>query len=106
VGEDGGASGLSLYRHVILPAALPSIVTGLKQGWAFAWRSLMAGELLSVSSGTLGLGQTLMRARDLNDMSLVVGVMVILVTIGIMADRLLFVRLETSVRRRWGLQGS
>lgn len=98
-----GARGLRLYRDVMLPAAFPSIITGAKQGWAFAWRSLMAGELLSVSTGALGLGQTLNRGRDLNDMSLVLAVMVILIAIGIIADRLVFDRLERTVRRRWGL---
>jgi NitT/TauT family transport system permease protein len=101
-----GARGPRLYREVMLPAAFPSIISGAKQGWAFAWRSLMAGELLSVSAGALGLGQTLMRGRDLNDMSLVLAVMAVLVAIGIVADRLIFARLEQSVRRRWGLTSS
>ena len=98
-----GARGMRLYREVLLPAALPSIISGAKQGWAFAWRSLMAGELLSVSTGALGLGQTLMRGRDLNDMSQVLAVMLVLVLIGVVADRLVFSRLELGVRRRWGL---
>jgi NitT/TauT family transport system permease protein len=98
-----GARGIRLYREVLLPAALPSIISGAKQGWAFAWRSLMAGELLSVSTGALGLGQTLNRGRDLNDMSQVLAVMLVLVLIGVVADRLVFSRLEIGVRRRWGL---
>jgi NitT/TauT family transport system permease protein len=101
-----GARGLRLYREVMLPAAFPAIISGAKQGWAFAWRSLMAGELLSVSAGALGLGQRLMLGRDLNDMSLVLAVMFILVVIGIVADRLVFARLENGVRRRWGLTAS
>ena len=98
-----GARGLRLYRDVLIPAALPAIISGAKQGWAFAWRSLMAGELLSVSTGALGLGQTLMRGRDLNDMSQVLAVMCVLVFIGVVADRLVFSRLENRVRQRWGL---
>ena len=98
-----GAKGLRLYVEVMLPAALPAVISGAKQGWAFAWRSLMAGELLSVSSGALGLGQTLMHGRDLNDYSLVLAVMVVLIGIGIIADQLVFGRLERVVRRRWGL---
>lgn len=98
-----GAKGLRMYWEIMLPAALPSIISGAKQGWAFAWRSLMAGELLSVSAGALGLGQTLMHGRDLNDMSLVLAVMVVLIGIGIIADQLVFGRLESAVRRRWGL---
>ena len=101
-----GARGFRLYWEVMLPAAFPAVISGAKQGWAFAWRSLMAGELLSVSAGALGLGQTLMHGRDLNDMALVLAVMTILVAIGVIADRLIFTRLESTVRRRWGLVGS
>jgi NitT/TauT family transport system permease protein len=101
-----GARGVRLYREVMLPAAFPALISGAKQGWAFAWRALMAGELLSVSAGALGLGQTLMHGRDLNDMSLVLAVMAILVLIGIVADQLIFARLERIVRRRWGLTSS
>lgn len=95
-----GVSGVALYRRVILPAALPSIVTGMKLGWSFAWRALMAGELLFVG---LGLGHLLMVGRDLNDMSQVVAVMLIIVTIGMLADRFIFARLENRIRSRWGL---
>jgi NitT/TauT family transport system permease protein len=98
-----GARGFRLYREVMLPAAFPAVISGAKQGWAFAWRSLMAGELIGVSKGALGLGQQLNVGRDLNDMSLVLAVMTLLIVIGIVADRLLFTRLEESVRRRWGL---
>lgn len=101
-----GARGFRLYGEVLLPAALPAIISGAKQGWAFAWRSLMAGELLSVSTGALGLGQTLMRGRDLNDMSQVLAIMTILIAIGVIADRLLFAQLENRVRHRWGLANS
>ncbi len=95
-----GVSGVALYRRVILPAAFPSIVTGMKLGWSFAWRALMAGELLFVG---LGLGHLLMVGRDLNDMSQVVAVMLIIVTIGMLADRFIFARLENRIRSRWGL---
>jgi NitT/TauT family transport system permease protein len=73
-----GARGLQLYLRVILPAALPAIVSGMKLGWSFAWRSLMAGELLYVS---MGLGQLLSMGRELNDMSQVIAVMLIIITI-------------------------
>ena len=95
-----GVSGAKLYARVILPAALPSIVTGMKLGWSFAWRALMAGELLFVG---LGLGHLLMVGRDLNDMSQVVAVMLIIITIGMVTDRLVFARLENRIRARWGL---
>ena len=98
-----GASGWRIQRDVVLPAAFPSIITGAKQGWSFAWRSLMAAELLSNARGALGLGQTLMRGRAANDMSMVLAVMAILIAIGVIADRLVFERLERTVRFRWGL---
>ncbi|GAB64023.1 ABC transporter permease component [Candidatus Jettenia caeni] len=95
-----GARGLNLYFEVILPAALPYIITGMKQGWSFAWRSLMAGELLIVC---LGLGHLLMIGRELNDMSQVIAVMIVIIIIGILVDRLFFVKMEKHIRERWGL---
>ena len=95
-----GAGGFRLYRYVILPAAWPSILTGMKLGWSFAWRSLMAGELLYVS---LGLGQLLTMGRELNDMSQVIAVMLVIIALGLLVDRLIFSRLEGAVRQQWGL---
>ncbi len=94
-----GASGIALYRHVVFPAALPAILTGMKLGWSFAWRSLMAGELLYVS---LGLGQLLMMGRELNDMSQVIAVMLLIICLGLAVDRLVFAPMEGRVRERWG----
>ncbi len=95
-----GARGWKMYALVIFPAALPSIITGMKLGWSFAWRSLMAAELLYVS---LGLGHLLMIGRELNDMSQVVAVMLVIIAIGLIVDRLVFAPLELRVRERWGL---
>ncbi len=95
-----GARGLALYRYVIFPAALPAILTGMKLGWSFAWRSLMAGEMLYVS---LGLGQLLMMGRELNDMSQVISVMLLIIFLGLAVDRLVFAPMERAVRARWGL---
>ncbi|HEU4325376.1 MAG TPA: ABC transporter permease [Roseiflexaceae bacterium] len=95
-----GARGFALYSQVILPAALPSILTGLKQGWSFAWRSLMAGELLFF---TLSLGNLLQTGRDLNDAAQVMAVMVMIIVIGVTIDALVFGPLERRVRSRWGL---
>jgi len=97
-----GARGWRLYVLVVLPAALPAILSGMKLGWSFAWRSLMAAELLYVS---LGLGQLLMMGRELNDMSQVVAVMLIIIAIGLVVDRLIFAVVESRVRARWGLHG-
>lgn len=95
-----GARGLYLYSQVILPAAFPAILTGMKLGWSFAWRSLMAGELLY---GNVGLGQLLMMGRELNDMSQVIAVMLVIVALGLAVDRLIFAPVERRVRARWGL---
>mgnify|MGYP001174260394 CR=1 FL=1 len=96
-----GARGFFLYSRVILPSALPAIVSGMKLGWTFAWRSLMAGELLYVSGG---LGQLLAMGRELNDMSRVIAVMLTIVVLGLVVDRLVFRRLEARVRERWGFE--
>jgi sulfonate transport system permease protein len=102
-GQNMGARGPRLLFEVIVPAALPSIITGMKQGWSFAWRSLMAGELLY---GSVGLGNLLTVGRELNDMSQVLAVMLIIIIIGLCADYLVFTRLERGMRRRWGFEVS
>jgi len=102
-GQNMGARGPRLLFEVIIPAALPSIITGMKQGWSFAWRSLMAGELLY---GSVGLGNLLTVGRELNDMSQVLAVMLIIIVIGLCADYLVFTRLERGMRRRWGFEAS
>jgi NitT/TauT family transport system permease protein len=96
-----GAKGTRIYTSVIFPAALPSIVTGMKMGWAFAWRSLMAGELLYTLPG---LGHLLNMGRELNDMAQVLAVILVIVAIGLLADKLLFGTIEKHVRARWGLR--
>ena len=98
-----GARGWRLYAGVILPSALPAILSGMKLGWSFAWRSLMAAELLYVS---LGLGQVLTLGRELNDMSRVLAVMLVIITIGLLTDYAVFRPAERRVRQRWGLQGN
>ncbi len=98
-----GARGLAVSTQVILPAALPAVMNGLKQGWTFAWRSLMAGELLFYS---LSLGNLLQTGRDLNDASMVMAVMVLIIIIGVAIDGMIFTPLERRVRERWGLVSS
>jgi NitT/TauT family transport system permease protein len=102
-GKNLGARGARLFWHVTLPASLPYIVAGLKQGWAFAWRSLISGEMIFV---TLGLGQLLMMGRDLNDMSQVVAVMILIIGLGYLVDGVVFKTLEKSLQQRWGLAAS
>lgn len=98
-----GARGFASLRHVVLPAALPSFVSGLKQGWAFAWRSLMAGELLVVIGHVQSLGTRLDFARQNADAEGLLSTMVVILVIGIVVDALVFGRLELIVRRRYGL---
>ncbi len=98
-----GARGWRLYRHVLLPAALPGFVAGLKQGWAFAWRSLMAGELLVIIPGRPSLGVQLQFARELSDAAGLLAAMIVVLVIGVALDGLLFGRLEHGIRARRGL---
>ena len=97
-----GARGWRLYTSVVFPAAQPALLSGMKLGWSFAWRSLMAAELLYVS---LGLGQVLTLGRELNDMAQVIAVMLVIIAIGLSADYAFFRPLEGRIRKRWGLQG-
>jgi NitT/TauT family transport system permease protein len=98
-----GARGLASLRFVVLPAALPGYVAGLKQGWAFSWRSLMAGELLVIIETRPALGSQLQFARELSDAPALIALMIVVLVIGILIDGLVFSALEQSLRRRRGL---
>lgn len=98
-----GAKGLTLFRHVIMPACLPSFVGGLKQGWAFAWRSLMAGELLVVIANRPSLGFQLQFARELNNARMLFATMIAILLIGILVDAAVFGQIERRIRARRGL---
>ncbi len=102
-GRNMGARGIDMFLYVIFPAALPSIVGGLKQGWSFAWRALMGAEIVFA---TLGLGHLLNVGRELNDMSQVMAVMIVIIVIGIVMDMLVFGSLERKFRKLWGLEKS
>jgi NitT/TauT family transport system permease protein len=97
-----GARGLSLFRFVILPAAMPAFVGGLKQGWAFAWRSLMAGELLVIVANKPSIGARLEFARQFSEADTLLALMIVVLVIGILADSV-FSAADRSIRRRWGL---
>jgi NitT/TauT family transport system permease protein len=97
-----GARRFTSFRHVVLPAALPSFVGGLKQGWAFAWRSLLAGELL-VGFGALSLGQQLSFSQDFNNYPRMYATMIVIFVIGVTIDALFFGQVERWIRRRYGL---
>ena len=98
-----GSKGFHTWCKVIMPAAFPSIVGGMKQGWAFAWRSLMAAEIYVTILSGVGVGQLLHYGRENMDMSQVIGIMIIVVAIGLLADKILFSPWERMLRKRWGL---
>lgn len=97
-----GAKGVNLYRHVVLPAALPTYVAGLKQGWAFAWRSLMAGELLVIVANRPSIGEQLQFAREFSRADQMLALMIVILVIGIVVDTV-FGRADVTIRRRRGL---
>ncbi len=102
-GQSLGARGLKLYRYVILPAMLPGLVAGLKQAWAFAWRSLMAGELLVIIGHHASLGVRLAYARELSDAEGLLAWMLVILAVGVVVDSTVFSSIESTMNRRRGL---
>ena len=96
-----GAHGFSLFRHVMIPAATPSLIMGIRQAWSFAWHALIGAEMLMTT--LYGLGHVLSIGREFNDMSQIIAVMITIFVIGLLFDRIIFLRLEEKVRSRWGL---
>ena len=99
-GRNLGARGFRLFWYVLLPASLPFIVSGLKQGWAFAWRSLITAEMLYMS---LGLGQVLMMGRETSNMNAVIAVMILIIALGYIVDGMIFKSMERHLQHKWGL---
>ena len=97
-----GSKQLHMWFKVILPAALPFIVSGMKQGWAFAWRSLMAAEIFVTILTGFGLGQLLHYGRELSAMDQVIAIMLVIVVIGLLADKIFFSPIERFLHHRWG----
>ena len=97
-----GSGPFHRWFHVILPASLPYLISGMKQGWAFAWRSLMAAEIYVTILTGFGLGHLLHYGRELNSMDQVIGIMLVIVLIGLLADKILFSPWERFLHRRWG----
>jgi len=98
-----GSSGFHLLWHVLLPASLPHLVSGMKQGWAFAWRSLMAAEIYVTVLTGFGLGHLLHYGRELQAMDQVAAIMLVILVVGFVADKALFSPWERFLRKRWGL---
>jgi NitT/TauT family transport system permease protein len=97
-----GSKGLHTWFKVIVPASLPFVVSGMKQGWAFAWRSLMAAEIYITILTGFGLGHLLHYGRELHAIDAVVGIMFIIVVIGLLTDKIIFSPIENFMHRRWG----
>jgi NitT/TauT family transport system permease protein len=97
-----GSKPIHTLVFVMLPASLPFIVSGMKQGWAFAWRSLMAAEIYVTILTGFGLGQLLDNGRALSAMDQVIGIMIVIIVIGLLADKILFSPWERFLHRRWG----
>lgn len=95
-----GSSGVHLFRTIILPATIPQLIAGLRVAWALAWRAVLAGELLG---GSGGLGTLLDMGRSLQAMDLVFAIMIIIGVIGTLIDNFVFVKMERSVLRKWGI---
>ena len=107
VGQMLGANGLAAIRFVILPAALPGYLAGLRQGWAFAWRSLMAAELIAYAPALgIGLGQMLQQGRELVDMPMVMTTIILILFVGILVELCVFAPLERHVLKQRGLTGA
>ena len=101
-GRNLGARGFALYRHIVIPAALPSIVSGLKQGWAFAWRSLLAGELIVAIANRPSLGAFLSNSRELGEPAYMLALMIGILLIGVLVDTA-FTSIDNVIRRRRGV---
>ena len=105
VGKNYGLKGLSYVFRILVPAAFPSILTGLKIGWAFAWRTLIAAELVfGVSSGPGGLGWFIFENRNVLDIPSVFAGLLTVIVIGLVVENLVFRVIERRTVRRWGVQ--
>src|SRR5699024_6676400 len=100
VAQTLGSQGFHFMKTVIIPSAVPQLLSGMRIAWAFSWRALMAGELLGASDG---LGQLLETGRALGQMELVISVMIIITIIGTLMDHVVFLRLERNVQKKWGI---
>ena len=96
-----GAKGFSLFTHVLIPAATPSLIMGMRQAWSFAWHALIGAEMLITT--LVGLGYILSVGREFSNMSQIIATMIVIFTLGLIFDRVVFIKIEEKVRDRWGL---
>ena len=98
-----GAKGFTLFRHVMIPAATPSLVLGMRQAWSFAWHALIGAEMLITITSLPGLGLVLFVGREFGRLEDIIATMITIFVIGIIFDRVIFRKIEERVRARWGL---
>jgi NitT/TauT family transport system permease protein len=96
-----GGKGFSLFRHVLIPAATPTLIIGMRQAWSFAWHALIGAEMLITT--LVGLGYILSVGREFSNMSQIIATMIVIFTIGLIFDRVVFIKIEEKIRDRWGL---
>jgi NitT/TauT family transport system permease protein len=96
-----GGKGFSLFRHVLIPAATPTLIIGMRQAWSFAWHALIGAEMLITT--LVGLGYILSVGREFSNMSQIIATMIVIFTIGLIFDRVVFMKIEEKIRDRWGL---
>jgi NitT/TauT family transport system permease protein len=96
-----GGKGISLFRHVLIPAATPTLIIGMRQAWSFAWHALIGAEMLITT--LVGLGYILSVGREFSNMSQIIATMIVIFTIGLVFDRVVFMKIEEKIRDRWGL---
>jgi sulfonate transport system permease protein len=96
-----GAKGFSLFRYVLIPAATPTLIMGMRQAWSFAWHALIGAEMLITT--LVGLGYILSVGREFSNMSQIIATMIVIFTIGLIFDRVVFIKIEEKIRDRWGL---
>jgi NitT/TauT family transport system permease protein len=97
-----GAKGIYLFRYLMIPAATPALITGIKQAWSFAWHALIGAEILMAAS--IGIGHILLIGREFQAMNQIIASMITIFALGMLFDRVLFMKLEDKVREKWGLK--
>lgn len=97
-----GAKGFSLFRYLMIPAATPALITGIKQAWSFAWHALVGAEILIAAS--IGIGHILLVGREFQLMDQIIASMITVFALGMIFDKVIFAKLEDRVREKWGLR--
>ena len=97
-----GAKGFSLFRYLMIPAATPALIIGIKQAWSFAWHALVGAEILMAAS--IGIGHILLIGREFQLMDQIIASMITIFALGMIFDKVIFAKLEDKVREKWGLR--